>query len=110
MAKGGDEDNPATWPPEGLPIKLVFLFLFPIAWASYDSAKRKAYSDLQQLSFAVGSDTHRRVEAYHDAKNELEVELRRLLESQGFERWELWGRLESPLKDAQPPPCGPRVR
>jgi hypothetical protein len=96
-----DEDN--TWPAEGLRIYVAFHLLFPIAWASYCSAKRKA-DRLQQPFVSPGSDAYRQLVAYQHAQKELEVELRRLLEGRGFERFEqfeLWGRLKSPNKDAE---------
>src|SRR5262245_14868303 len=91
MAKGGEEDNSATWPAEGLRIYNAFKELFPIAWASYYSARRDA----------LGSGDYRRRMAYQDAHQELEVELRGLLESKRSERFELWGRLGSPRADAE---------
>src|SRR5262245_13479900 len=90
--------NGETWPAEGYPINDAFRILFPIAWASYYYSKRKAYSDRQQPFVGVGTDAHRRLEAYHHAQNKLEVELCRLLELQ---RFELWGRFNSPAEEAR---------
>lgn len=103
MANGGGDDNQATWGAEALRINVVLHRLFPIPWANYCFAKEEvqADSDLQQRYIVYGSDADRRLVAYQRATNELEVALRILLEGQSSERWELWGRLNSPIEDAR---------
>ena len=103
MTNGGGDDHQATWGAEALRINVVLHRLFPIPWANYCFAKEEvqANSDLQQRYILYGSDADRQMVAYQRATNELEVALRILLEGQSSERWELWGRLNSPIEDTR---------